>query len=124
MSTEIHEIDLDAFVIVGDRVLIQPKTEDSKTKSGLFLPPGVQENEKIQSGYVLKTGPGYAVAPPNEDDIWQSTRKEPQYIPLQAEYGDEAIFLSSQCFEIKYKEQKYLIVPHSAILMLIRDTII
>jgi co-chaperonin GroES (HSP10) len=113
---------LDQFIVVGDRVLVKPKSLDQTTKSGLFLPPGVQEKEKIQSGYVLKTGPGYAVAPPNEEDSWKNTQQKPVYIPLQAEYGDLAIYLSSHSFEIEYENQKYVIVPQSAILMLIRDT--
>ena len=36
------------LVVVGDRVLIKPRKEDNKTASGLYLPPGVQEKEKIQ----------------------------------------------------------------------------
>ena len=44
----------DKFVVVGDRVLIKPKSLDERTKSGIYLPPGVQEKEKIQTGYVIK----------------------------------------------------------------------
>ena len=40
---------LKKVIIVGDRVLIKPKKYSDKTKSGLYLPPGVQEKEKIQS---------------------------------------------------------------------------
>ena len=41
---------LESVIIVGDRVLIKPKTAKEQTKSGLFLPPGVQEKEKVQEG--------------------------------------------------------------------------
>ncbi|KER09536.1 MAG: chaperonin [[Candidatus Thermochlorobacteriaceae] bacterium GBChlB] len=109
------------FIIVGDRVLVKPRTSE-QTKSGLFLPPGVQEKEKIQSGYVLKTGPGYAVAPPQDaDEIWKQSAKSPQYIPLQATEGDLAIYLHNYAYEIEYEQEKYMIVPHSAILLLIRE---
>lgn len=39
---------LKKLIVVGDRVLIKPKKEAEKTDSGLFLPPGVKEKEKIQ----------------------------------------------------------------------------
>ncbi|MBX2842252.1 MAG: co-chaperone GroES family protein, partial [Flammeovirgaceae bacterium] len=65
MLTE--ENKLSKIIVVGDRVLIKPKTPTDKTKSGLFLPPGVQEKEKIQSGYVIKVGPGYPLPPPSDE---------------------------------------------------------
>ena len=49
---------LEKLIVVGDRVLIKPKTLKDKTKSGLYLPPGYKEKEEIRSGYVIKTGPG------------------------------------------------------------------
>lgn len=60
--------DLDRLIIVGDRLLIRPKRPSEQTDSGLFLPPGVQEKEKTQSGYVMKTGPGYPIPSPTEDE--------------------------------------------------------
>ncbi|ACF13944.1 chaperonin Cpn10 [Chloroherpeton thalassium ATCC 35110] len=113
---------VDKFVIVGDRVLIRPKSSTERTKSGLYLPPNVQEKEKVQSGYVIKTGPGYAVAPPQDpDEPWKETTKQPQYIPLQAAVGDLAIYLLNHAHEIEYEDIKYMIVPQSAILLLIRE---
>ena len=57
------------LLVVGDRVLIQPAKEAEKTESGLFLPPGVQEKERIRTGYVIKTGPGYPLPLPSDDGI-------------------------------------------------------
>jgi len=48
------------LIVIGDRILIKPLKPDERTSSGLYLPPGVQEKEKVQQGYVIKTGPGYA----------------------------------------------------------------
>ena len=45
----------------------------------------------------------------------------PQYIPLQAKVGDLAIFIQSSAHEIEYEGEKYLIVPHAAILLFIRE---
>ncbi|ASQ90898.1 chaperonin [Prosthecochloris sp. GSB1] len=112
----------DKFVVVGDRVLIRPKSSDERTKSGIYLPPGVQEKEKIQTGYVLKTGPGYPVGPPPESgEPWMEESSLPQYIPLQAKVGDLAIFIQNSSYEIEYEGEKYVIVPNAAILLLIRE---
>lgn len=109
------------LIIIGDRVLIKPKTESNQTKSGLYLPPGVKEKEEIQSGYVVKTGPGYAVSYDDMDEPWKMNEEKAKYIPLQVREGDLAIFLLKAAFEIVYQEEKYYIVPQSGILMLERD---
>ncbi|MGB6083035.1 co-chaperone GroES [Moheibacter sp.] len=109
------------LIIIGDRVLIKPKTETNQTKSGLYLPPGVKEKEEIQSGYVVKTGPGYAVSYDDLDEPWKMNEEKAKYIPLQVREGDLAIFLLKAAFEIVYQEEKYYIVPQSGILMLERD---
>jgi co-chaperonin GroES (HSP10) len=122
MALELGEQNLDKFIMVGDRVLIKPKSPLDKTKSGLYLPPGVHTKERIQSGYVLKVGPGYPIPAINEvDEPWKDKSEDVKYVPLQLKVGDMAIFLQSSGFEIEFLKEKYLIVPHSAILMLIRD---
>lgn len=109
------------LIVIGDRVLIKPTTPSEKTESGLYLPPGVQEKEKVQQGYVVKTGPGYAIPMPMEDEPWKSEEDQVKYVPLQAREGDLAIFLLSAATEIVYENVKYFIVPQSAILMLERE---
>lgn len=109
------------LIVVGDRVLIKPKKEAEKTNSGLFLPPGVQEKEKIQSGYVIKTGPGYPIPTTDEDDLWKGKENQVRYMPLQAEEGDLAIFLQKGAVEIMYENERYFIVPQASILMLERE---
>ncbi|MDE3057207.1 MAG: co-chaperone GroES [Bacteroidota bacterium] len=111
------------IVLVGDRVLIAPDKEQERTTHGLYLPPGVKEKEKVQSGYIVKVGPGYPVVNPNfiDQEPWSTTPKEPvKYIPLQAEEGDYAIFLRDAAIEIEFEGQQYLIVQQSSLLMLIR----
>ena len=109
------------FVVVGDRVLLRPEEESNKTSSGLYLPPGVSEKERIQSGYVIKAGPGYPLANPGEDEPWKESKEPVKYIPLQAKEGDLAIFLRKEAFEIEFEKEKLLIVSQSAILLLIRN---
>lgn len=109
------------FIVVGDRVLIRPEEESEKTSTGLYLPPGVSEKEKIQSGYVIKVGPGYPTAPQGDEEPWKEKREPVRYIPLQAKEGDLAIFLRKEAFEIEFEKEKFLIVPQSAIFLLIRN---
>ncbi len=108
-------------MIIGDRVLIRPREQDEKTASGLFLPPGVREKEKIQSGYVMKVGPGYPIPNPNgELEAWK--QEDPvKYLPLQVRPGDLAIFIQKEGYEVLYQSQKYYIVPQNAILMIERE---
>jgi chaperonin GroES len=112
---------LKKLIVIGDRVLIRPTRADERTQSGLYLPPGVQEKEKIQQGYVLRTGPGYAIPMPVENEPWKTDEEQVKYIPLQAREGDLAIFLLNGAFEVMYEGEKYFIVPQSAILMLERE---
>ena len=111
------------MIVVGDRILIIPDTDKDRTAHGLYLPPSVKEREKVQSGYITKVGPGYPVPNPNylDQESWSNAPRDPvKYIPLQAEEGDYAIFLRDQAIEIEYDEKKYLIVPQSAVMLLIR----
>jgi co-chaperonin GroES (HSP10) len=117
-----HDNKLKKLIVVGDRVLIQPLKQTEKTDSGLYLPPGVQEKEKLQSGYVIKVGPGYPLPfPADEDNMWQGKDDQVRYLPLQAQEGDLAIFLQRGAVEVIYEKEKYFIVPQASILMLERE---
>ena len=123
MQLSIEQKDVNKFLMVGDKELIKPKNPQSQTKTGLYLPPSVQDSAKIQCGYVIKIGPGFPLpAQSEEHEVWEKKDDtEVRYLPLQAHEGDLAIYLQSAAYEITFNEEKYLIVPHSAILMLIRD---
>jgi chaperonin GroES len=97
---------------------VQP---NERTASGLYLPPGVHEKEKVQQGYVMKTGPGFVIPVPVENESWKGEEEQIKYVPLQAREGDLAVFLMSGATEVMYEGDKYFIVPQSAILMLERD---
>jgi len=115
---------LENLIVVGDKVLIKPSTSKSKTKSGLFLPPGYSEKEEIQQGYVVKVGPGIPIPylPDDESEPWKPKKDDRiRYIPLQTMVGDLAIFLLKGSIEITYNDQKYFIVPQYSILLLERD---
>ncbi len=111
------------LIVVGDKILIKPVKVDSKTKGGLLLPPGYKEKEDVQSGYVIKVGPGYPIPIPADDadEPWKNADERIRYIPLQAKEGDLAIFLQKGAVEVIYENEKYYIVPQYSILLLERD---
>ncbi|MBY0534647.1 MAG: co-chaperone GroES family protein [Chitinophagaceae bacterium] len=115
------DMKLKNLIVIGDRVLIRPSRPNERTESGLYLPPGVQEKEKVQQGYVIKAGPGYAIPMPIEEETWKGEEDKIKYVPLQVKEGDLAIFLVSGSTEVVYENEKYFIVPQSAILMLERE---
>lgn len=113
---------LQNLIVIGDKVLIKPSSPQEKTKSGLYLPPGVKEKESVQTGYIMKCGPGYPLAPVfdyDEDASWKED--DVQYMPLQAKEGDLAIYLQKDAIEINYEKQRLFIIPQNAILMLVRE---
>jgi co-chaperonin GroES (HSP10) len=114
------------MIVVGDRILLQLDDEADKTKSGLYLPPSVREKEKVAMGRVMKVGPGYPIPNPNytEDEPWSSPKDPMKYIPLQVKEGDYAIFLRDQGVEVEFEDRRYLIVPQSAVLMLVRNELV
>jgi chaperonin GroES len=86
---------LENLMVVGDKVLIKPCSGKTKTKSGLFLPPGYSEKEEIQNGFVVKVGPGFPIPylPEDDNEPWKPKKDERiKYIPLQPIEGDLAIF--------------------------------
>ena len=110
------------IIVVGDRLLVKPRKPSEKTESGLFLPPGVKEKEKVQYGYVVKAGPGYPIPLPIEnDEPWKTEEEKVKYVPLQVQEGDLAVFLQTGAYEIQYQNEKYFIVPQSSILMVERE---
>ncbi len=113
------------LIVVGDRILLKPDTAKDKTGSGLYLPQGVETKENVQGGYVYKVGPGYPLPDPSaSEEPWEKQRVEAKYLPLQAEEGDYALFLRKTAVEIEFEEEKFLLVPQAAILLLVRDDIL
>jgi co-chaperonin GroES (HSP10) len=110
------------LMIIGDRVLIDPESDKERTESGLYLPQGIAEKEKIQGGTVVKTGPGYIVpSVADSAEPWLNHRNETRYIPLQVQEGDYAIFLRKESVEVEYENKKYLIIPQAGILAVVRE---
>lgn len=113
---------LDAVHVVGDRVLVRPGDDAEQTSGGLYLPAGVRSKERVQGGRVVRVGPGHAV--PNPDysaaEPWAGEASPVRYLPLQARVGDFALFLRKEAVEVEYNGEAFLIVPHGALLALVR----
>ncbi len=110
------------LIVVGDRVLIEPDDGEQLTASGLVLPASVAERERVGLGRVVKAGPGHLVPNPEyvEGESWNASKKAGRYLPLQAKPGDLAFFIRKESIEMTYEQRKYLILPHHAILALVR----
>ena len=112
-------------LVVGDRLLVQPDKGDKTSPAGLYLPPSVVEKQEVKGGIVVEVGPGIPLGSPNDtiDEPWKDSKSDIKYIPTQAEIGDYALYLGKASIEIEIEKKEYLIVPQSAILILIRDDI-
>ncbi len=111
------------IIIIGDRVLIVPDIGEERSNVGLYLPKWALEKETIQAGTIVDIGPGIPLPSPTDQDeeLWKPGVPAPNYTPLQARIGDYALFLRKASVEIKLDGDTYLIVPQSALLLLIRE---
>lgn len=110
------------LIVVGDRVLIAPD-DDVRTNSGLYLPQGVHESDGVRAGRVIATGPGVPLPSLHEpeDEPWKEAPRQDRYLPMQVKVGDYALFFKKAAVEVRNDGQNYLVVPQSAILIIVRD---
>lgn len=113
------------LIVVGDRVLVKVGDGEQRTNVGLYLPPTAVDNQAVQGGDIVSTGPGLALpdmgADPGEES-WRvsSSTRDARYVPMQAQIGDYALFFRKAAVEITFENEQYLVVPQSAILALVR----
>ncbi|HIE70243.1 MAG TPA: co-chaperone GroES [Planctomycetes bacterium] len=110
------------LLVVGDRVLVKPEQQERMTKVGLYLPANVIEKEEVQGGRVIAIGPGQPLPPPNdEQEPWKEGYRNPRFLPMQVSVGDHALFFRKAAIEITFEDERYLVVPHGAILVVVRN---
>ena len=111
------------LIVVGDRVLIAPEQGEERSRVGLYLPASAVDNQAVQGGKVIATGPGTPISAPTEldEEPWKITGGEAKYLPVQARVGDYAIFFRRAAVEITFDQERYLVVPQAAILALVRE---
>jgi chaperonin GroES len=114
------------LLVVGDRVLVKVEDGEQRTKVGLYLPPTAIDNQAVQGGEIMSTGPGLALPDLADqgDEPWRigGSNREARYVPMQARVGDYALFFRKAAVEITFENEQYLVVPQAAILALVRDT--
>jgi len=111
------------LIVVGDRVLVRIEEGEERTNVGLYLPPTAVDNQAVQGGEIIATGPGLPMPSPdsNVDEPWRVTSRETRFLPMQARRGDYALFFRKAAVEITFEGDRYLVVPQVAILALVRD---
>ena len=111
------------LIVVGDRVLIQPEDGDERTKVGLYLPSTAVDNQAVQGGTIVATGPGLPMPSfdANSDEPWRTEGRETRFVPMQARRGDFALFFRKAAVEITFEGERFLVIPQTAILALVRD---
>lgn len=111
------------LLVVGDRVLIRVEDGEERSKVGLYLPATAVDNQAVQGGTIVATGPGQPLPAVEEhlDEPWRITgSKEASYVPMQARVGDYALFFRKAAVEITFEDERFLVVPQAAILALAR----
>ena len=112
------------LLVVGDRVLIKLEEGEERSKVGLYLPATAIENQAVQGGTIVATGPGQPLPEVSDhlDEPWRiGASKETKYAPMQSQVGDYAIFFRKAAVEITFEGERYLVVPQAAILALSRE---
>jgi len=90
---------------LSDRVVVEPISEEEKTKSGIILPETI-DKEKPEQGKVIATGPGRILA-------------DGKRAPMTVKVGDKVVFKKYGPDEVKVGDKKYLIVSEEDILAII-----
>jgi len=90
---------------LSDHILIEPITQEEKTKSGIFLPQ-TAEKERPEQGKVIAVGPGRRLA-------------SGKRVPLEVKKGDTVLFTKYGPSEIKVDDKEYLIAKEEDILAIL-----
>ena len=86
---------------LADRVLIEVKEEETKTRGGILLPDTAQK--KSQKGVVIAVGEG-------------KYNDNGQRIPMEVKVGDEVLFAKYSGTEIEEDGKNYLLITERDVL--------
>ncbi|PJA64582.1 MAG: co-chaperone GroES [Candidatus Portnoybacteria bacterium CG_4_9_14_3_um_filter_40_10] len=90
---------------LGDRVILEPLTDEKKSKGGIILPETV-DKERPEKGKVIAIGPG---------KIDESGKR----IPMNVKKGNIVLFTKYGPNEVKIDGKEYLIAKEEDILAII-----
>ncbi len=91
---------------ISDYILVEPRNEETKTKSGIVLPDTV-EKEKPQQGEVIATGPGKMM----ESGIRAQ---------MQVKAGDRVLFSKYSPNEVKVEGKEYFVIKEDDVMAIIK----
>ena len=91
---------------IGDRIIVKPIANDSKTASGLFIASKVDSS--TSKGTVLAVGPG-------------RTTKQGVLIPMEVEVGNTIIFSSGAGIKTKLENEDVLFMTEDAVLGILSE---
>jgi chaperonin GroES len=111
------------LIVVGDRVLVKLEEGEERSKVGLYLPSTAVDNQAVQGGRIVNTGPGLPMPDlaDHPEEPWRMGARETRFLPMQARIGDFALFFRKAAVEITFEGDSYLVVPQTAILALVRE---
>jgi chaperonin GroES len=90
---------------LSDHILIEPISQEEKTKSGILLPETV-EKDRPEQGKVIAVGPGKRL----------SSGKR---VAIEVKKGDKVLFTKYGPSEIKVGDKEYLIAKEEDILAIL-----
>jgi chaperonin GroES len=90
---------------LGKRVLIKADEVEETTKGGLVLPPSASEEQKPETGTIVKLGKG---------------KEKGKDIEFQVAVGDRVYFKKYSPDEVQIDEERYLLIDTEDILAIIK----
>jgi len=90
---------------LSDHILIEPISQEEKTKSGILLPETV-EKERPEEGKIIAVGPGKRLC-------------SGKRVPIEVKKGDKVLFTKYGPSEIKVGDKEYLIAKEEDILAIL-----
>ena len=91
---------------LGDRVVVQPKSREETTRSGIVLPDTA--SEKPQEGKVLSVGPGRLL-------------DNGKRVDMEVKAGDSVLFAKYAGTEVKLDGEDYLVIRESDLLAIMTN---
>lgn len=88
-----------------DQVILEPISEEEKTKGGIIL-PDTAEKEKPEQGKVIAVGPGRVTS-------------DGKTVPMSLKVGNRVLFTKYGPTEVKVGGKEYLVVKEEDILAIL-----
>lgn len=91
---------------LGDRLVVEPQEQESKTAGGIYIPDTADKDKPMQ-GTVLAIGQGRYV--------------DGKMLPLQVKVGEKVLFGKYAGTNVKFAEKEYLVMREEDIMGVLED---